>query len=132
MTTMPSARPTPDRRSSRAPWRKPGLAAAVFAGPAGIGYVQPVLGAALAVIVVSTIAAVCLTLLIVALRGTPETTERVFRLLRMISGRAEPPGPQQQISPDPGWGRLSSRSTPRHDDTPRNKAKRPAQPHQRS
>lgn len=101
MTMTPTARPAPDRRSPLAPWRKPGLAAAMFAGPAGIGYVQPVLGAALAVIVVTITAATCITLLIAILRGTSETTERVFRLLRMISGRAEPPSPQQ-IPPDPG------------------------------
>jgi hypothetical protein len=56
---------------------------------------HPVLAAALAAADVIVPALIALILLAAVLRGSAETCERAFRLLRWMAGRPEPPRPQQ-------------------------------------
>jgi hypothetical protein len=62
------------------------------------GYHFPVLGAVLAGVDVLVPVAVASVLLTAILRGSNETCDRVFRLLRWIAGRPEPPAPGPPLS----------------------------------
>lgn len=64
-----------------------------LAAEAAAGYWHPALGAALAAADIVVPAVIALILLAAILRGSAETCERAFRLLRWIAGRAEPPAP---------------------------------------
>ena len=77
-------------KAARVPWR-PTCASVISAGvPTALGVVaHPFLGAGLAILEV----AAALTVIGIALFGTPELIERAFRLLRWIVNRAEPPAP---------------------------------------
>ena len=78
----------------RTGWRV-GAGASALGAEGVAGYHFPVLGAMLAGVDVLVPVAVALVLLTAILRGSDETCERVFRLLRWIAGRPEPsaPGP---------------------------------------
>ena len=91
-----STRTRPPGTTSAPARRTIGMGAGMVAAPTGIGYLQPTLGAALAIAETAIIAIIGVTLLAAILRGTPETNERVFRLLRMLTNRTEPPSPGQQ------------------------------------
>lgn len=96
-----------DGRRSGSPRRKPalnptrahawykfgGIGAAVCAEGAA-GYPHPAIGLALAVGDVIIPLLVALVLLVAILRGSRETCERVFRLLRWIANRPEPSAPE--------------------------------------
>ena len=56
-------------------------------------YIHPPLGEALAVTDLAVTVVVALALLVAILRGSEETCERAFRLLRWIANRPEPQGP---------------------------------------
>jgi len=70
------------------------LAGGALGAEATIAYLSPPLGAALAAADVIVPLAIAVVLLIAVLRGSTETCERVFRLLRWIANRPEPPAPQ--------------------------------------
>ena len=91
--TSPST-PGPGGRPG-APWRAIGTGAGVLGGESVACYLHPVLGAVLAAADTLVPLAIGLILLIAILRGSAETCERVFRLLRWITNRPEPraPGP---------------------------------------
>ena len=76
-----------------APWRVLGAGAGVLGGEGVAGYLHPVLGEALAAVDVLVPLAIALVLLAAILCGSNQTCERVFRLLRWIANRPEPPGP---------------------------------------
>src|SRR6185437_3401956 len=70
-----------------------GTGAAALAAEGTAGYLHPMVGAVLAAADVIVPMIVALVLLTAILRGSTETCERVFRLLRWITNRAEPPAP---------------------------------------
>ena len=70
-------------------WRSVGAGAASLATPVSIGILHPVLGEVIAIIEV----AVALTIIGIALFGSPALSERAFRLLRWIRNRPEPQAP---------------------------------------
>ena len=72
-----------------------GAGAGVLGGEGVAGYLHPALGEALAAADVLVPLAIGLVLLTAILCGSDRTCERVFRLLRWIANRPEPPGPQQ-------------------------------------
>ncbi len=96
-------------------------AAGSLAAEGAAGYWRPPLGAALAAADVVVPAVIALILLTAILRGSTETCERAFRLLRWIAGRAEPPAPpvpqwlQADVhGGDVGAGEWSARVSPGH------------------
>jgi hypothetical protein len=72
-----------------------GVAAAFLSAESTAGYLHPALGEALAAADVIIPAIVLLVLLASILRGSSETCDRVFRLLRWIANRPEPPAPDR-------------------------------------
>lgn len=86
------AQPGPGGRPG-APWRAIGAGAGVLGGESLACYLHPVLGAVLAAADTFVPLAIALILLIAILRGSTQTCERVFRLLRWITNRPEPPAP---------------------------------------
>jgi hypothetical protein len=80
------------------PWRVLGTGAAVVAGEGVAAYLQPALREALAAADIVTPLAIVIVLITVILRGSNQTVDRVFRLLRWISNRPEPPAPQPPLS----------------------------------
>ncbi|MGP8001089.1 MAG: hypothetical protein ACLPKI_27760 [Streptosporangiaceae bacterium] len=65
--------------------------------PVGLTMLHPLL----AVIVVVAEVLIILTIASTALFGSPELSDRAFRLLRWIGGRPEPPAPEQPQAPNP-------------------------------
>src|SRR5579863_8283574 len=63
------------------------------AGVLGAGYLYRPLGAVLAAVTVLVPRAIALVLLGAIMRGSDQTCERIFRLLRWITNRPEPPPP---------------------------------------
>ena len=70
-----------------------GAAAGALAIEGTANWLHPALGAALAAADVIIPAVIAIILLTAILRGSTETCERAFRLLRWIAGRPEPPAP---------------------------------------
>jgi hypothetical protein len=70
-----------------------GTGAGVLGGEGLAGYLHPALGEVLAAADVTVPLAIAIILLAAILRGSSQTCERVFRLLRWIANRPEPPGP---------------------------------------
>jgi hypothetical protein len=83
----------------RALWRAIGVGAGVLGGQGVAGYLHPVLGEALAAADVIVPLVITVILLFAILRGSSQTCERVFRLLRWIADRPEPPTPQDSKQP---------------------------------
>lgn len=104
-----SATPQSDLGRSAAPSKtRPGPGKRVLGAGAGAGvlggeglaaYLHPALGEALAAADVIVPVAVGLVLLAAILLGSSQTCERVFRLLRWIANRPEPPAPER-VAPD--------------------------------
>lgn len=65
--------------------------------PVGLTMLHPLL----AVIVVVAEVLIILTIASTALFGSPELSDRAFRLLRWIGGRPEPQAPEQPQAPNP-------------------------------
>lgn len=84
--------PRPGARTPGA-WRTLGAGAGVLGSEGLTAYLHPALGEALAVADVMVPLAIALVLLIAILRGSNQTCERVFRLLRLIANRPEPATP---------------------------------------
>jgi hypothetical protein len=74
----------------RAPWRSVAASVTAFGIPAGIGVLHLMLGEIVAIIEL----VVALTIIGTALFGSPDLSERAFRLLRWIGNRPEPPAPE--------------------------------------
>jgi hypothetical protein len=74
---------------------RPGAVAAFLSAEGAAGYLHPALGEALAAADVIIPAIVLLVLLAAILRGSTETCDRAFRLLRWIANRPEPPAPDR-------------------------------------
>jgi hypothetical protein len=90
----PAAAPDESRR--RPVTGRAWVAAGSLGAEAAAGYSHPALGAVLAVADVIVPAVIAMILLIAILRGSTETCDRVFRLLRWVAGRPEPPAPPCQ------------------------------------
>jgi hypothetical protein len=74
----------------RVPWRSVAASVTGLATPVGIGVLHPMLGEIVAIVEL----AVALTIIGTALFGSPDLSERAFRLLRWIGNRPEPPAPE--------------------------------------
>ena len=74
----------------RVPWRSVAASVTALGAPAGIGVLHPMLGDIAAI--VELVAA--LTIGGTALFGSPDLSDRAFRLLRWIGNRPEPPAPK--------------------------------------
>ena len=72
---------------------KLGAAAGTLGIEGAAGYLSPSLGAVMAVADVIVPLAIAVVLLGAILLGSRETCERVFRLLRWVANRPEPPAP---------------------------------------
>lgn len=90
---------------SHRPWRALSAGAGVAGGEVLAGITHPALGGVLAAADVLGPLVIALVLLTAILRGSDQTCERVFRLLRWAANRREPPAPRP-----PG----SSSSPPSH------------------
>jgi predicted lipid-binding transport protein (Tim44 family) len=84
--------PQPPARPSAA-GRALGAGVGVLGGEGLTAYLHPALGEALAVANVMVPLAIALVLVIAIVCGSNRTCERVFRLLRWIANRPEPPAP---------------------------------------
>lgn len=91
-TKRPELSPEPARRS-RMPWRLLSAGTGVLAGEGAMFYLHPALGEILSTADVAVPTAFGAILLAAILCGSDETCERVFRLLRWIANRPEPPSP---------------------------------------
>lgn len=81
------------RSGTSTPWRALGVGAGVLSAEGLILYLRPALGEVITAADVLVPTAVGLVLVAAILFGSKETCDRVFRLLRWISNRPEPPGP---------------------------------------
>jgi hypothetical protein len=88
--TADSGKPRVQHRISRL-----GAVAAFLSAESTAGYLRPALGEAMAAADVTIPVIVLLVLLAAILRGSTETCDRVFRLLRWIANRPEPPAPDR-------------------------------------
>jgi hypothetical protein len=84
-----SVTPSHSPDSTRVPWRSVGTAVASLVAPVGIGMLHRVLGEVIVVIEIM----VALTIIMTALFGSQDLSERAFRLLRWLGNRPEPPAP---------------------------------------
>ena len=127
MTPRPpqSAAPSPDygggqaapMARERVPWRSAAASVTALGTPAGICVLHPMLGEIVAIIEL----VVALTIIGTALFGSPDLSDRTFRLLRWIGNRPEPSAPESSGAgeggpvtpassrprPVPGPGRLT-------------------------
>lgn len=87
-----AASPPPTPRP-QAPWRILGAGAGIGGGEGVAAYLHPALGEVLAGADVIAPIAMAGVLLCAILFGSEQTCERVFRLLRCIANRSEPPAP---------------------------------------
>jgi hypothetical protein len=74
-------------------WWRLGAGAGVVAVPGALGWACPVAAVVLAVVEVVVPLAAVVVAGGVAVFGSDRASGRVFRLLRLVAGRAEPPGP---------------------------------------
>jgi hypothetical protein len=88
-----TARPESQATARSAIFRRLSTGAAVIGVEGAAGYLHPAVGTALAATDIIVPAAVALILLAAILCGSTQTCERVFRLLRWIADRPEPPAP---------------------------------------
>jgi hypothetical protein len=87
--TGPPTPPAPLTRRSMPAWPALAAGAGVLSGQGAACYLYPALGLVLAAVDVI----VPLVLLVAILCGSTDTCERVFRLLRWVANRPEPPAP---------------------------------------
>ena len=85
-SSMDTASPT---KAARGPWRSVGASVMSAGVPTAVGIVHPFIGVGMAIVELVVALAVVST----ALFGSPELSERAFRLLRWIANRAEPLAP---------------------------------------
>jgi hypothetical protein len=91
----PPPQPTLPDRSPASGWRKLGAGAGILGAEGAIGYLHPALGETLAAADILVPLIIALILITAILRGSDQTCERTFRLLRWITNRPEPPAPPQ-------------------------------------
>lgn len=93
--TAPLGHPPPSADRSRPPaWGKAGAGAGLLVTQGALGYLHPVLGIILAATDIAIPPLATIAVLTAILWGRDETCERVFRLLRWITNRPEPPAPR--------------------------------------
>ena len=83
----------PAARHRAAGWAKLGTGLGVAAAEAAAGYLHPALAEALAIADVAIPVMLVLIVFAVVVLGSQQTCDRVFRLLRWITNRPEPPAP---------------------------------------
>lgn len=74
----------------RVPWRSVAASVTALGTPVGIGVLHPMLGEIVAIIELVMV----LTIIGTALFGSPDLSNRAFRLLRWIGNRPEPSAPE--------------------------------------
>ncbi len=90
----------------RVPWRSVAASVTALGTPAGIGVLHPMLGEIVAIIELVMV----LTIIGTALFGSPDFSDRAFRLLRWIGNKPEPPAPEASGA---GEGRPVTPASPR-------------------
>ncbi len=90
----------------RVPWRSLAASVTALGTPAGIGVLHPLPGEVVAIIELVMV----LTIIGTALFGSPDLSDRAFRLLRWIGNRPEPPAPEASGA---GEGRPVTPASPR-------------------
>jgi hypothetical protein len=96
MPTTNTRRADPLSALGRSPapgWRKLSAGAGILGAEAAAGYLHPALGETLAIADILIPLIIGLILITAILRGSDQTCERTFRLLRWITNRPEPPAP---------------------------------------
>jgi hypothetical protein len=94
LRSQPSGPARPEAcRTAKEPhaWHSLGLAGAGLGADAGLAIFSRDLGAVLALTEVAVLTIIALTILTAVLRGSDNTCERAFRLLRWLANRPEPP-----------------------------------------
>jgi hypothetical protein len=91
-----SRRTQPGRRSWPGGLRRLWAGAGALGVEGAAGWLHPAVGTGLAVADIAVPVTVALVLLTAILRGSEQTCERAFRLLRWITGQPEPPAPTAQ------------------------------------
>lgn len=94
--------PGPPTRHRAAGWTKLGTGLVILAGEAAEGTLHPAMADALAIADVAIPVACMLVVFAVITRGSEQTCERVFRLLRWMTNRPEPPAPGSPQPPASG------------------------------
>ena len=77
-----------------------GASSSILVSEGIAGVLHPAVGEVLAAADVVASLSIVLALIIAILRGSAETCERVFRLLRCIAGRPEPRAPETERAPN--------------------------------
>lgn len=77
---------------------KLGAAAGALGAEGVAGYLSPRLGAALAATDILVPLTITVVLIAAILLGSNQMCERVFRLLRWVANRPEPPSPHQAVT----------------------------------
>lgn len=95
----------PPIRDLRPNWRRLGAGVGIGAQGAVI-YVRPAIGVALVIVNVTIPLIIALVIFITTVWGRQDTCDRVYRLMRMIANRPEPPEPSTR----PKCGQLPSPS----------------------
>ena len=80
-------------KAAHVPWRPVGTSLISAGVPTAIGMVHPFIGVGMAIVEL----ALALTVIGTALFGSPELSERAFRLLRWIANRPEPASPAERL-----------------------------------
>jgi hypothetical protein len=93
--------PSPSRHRT-AGWAKLGTGLVILAGEAAEGALHPALADTLAIADLVIPVACMLVVFAVITRGSEQTCDRVFRFLRWIANRPEPPAPGSSQPPAPG------------------------------
>jgi hypothetical protein len=91
--TLSTSREAPLAHPPATAWRRFGTGAGVLGAEGAAGYLHPALGITLAAVDAIVPLIVAVILLAAILRGSSQTAERVFRLLRWVTNRPEPPAP---------------------------------------
>jgi hypothetical protein len=90
--------PEPSTRNRAAGWAKLGTGLGIIAAEAAEEALHPGLAEALAIADLAIPAVTLLIVFAVIIRGSQQTCERVFRLLRWITNRPEPAAPEPAAS----------------------------------
>ena len=82
-------------------WRSVVASVTALATPVGVGVLHPALGDIVAIVEL----VVALTIIVTALFGSPDLSDRTFRLLRWVGNRPEPPAPERAVQARAGSAR---------------------------
>jgi hypothetical protein len=104
ITPRPVDQQSSSTRHKAAGWAKLGTGLLVLAGEVAEGWLHPALADALAIADVAIPVASMLIVFAAIIFGSDQTCERVFRFLRWVTNRPEPPAPGSTPPTTPGSG----------------------------